>query len=72
MGKKSDTAAPTQGTLHRNPANVFEAWDDFGNPVLPMTCDNDESSDGAPAEDVALNTRLRSVPSLAARLHWRM
>ena len=70
MGKKIN-ATPALGTLHRNPLNVFEAWDDFGNPVLPLTCEDDDQSDGAPAEDIELKNRLRSVPSLAGELNWR-
>ena len=70
------TAKPTQvpGKMHRNPENPFEAFDENGLPVLPLTIDDDAPSHGIRPGgfgNTDPNTGRSIISSLAARLNWK-
>ena len=70
----ANLASPTRAKLTRNPQNPFEAWDEFGVPCLPITCDGNEPSNGiepGPLEIVDPDSGPSLISSLAAQLNWR-
>ena len=74
MPPTANPASPTRAKLTRNPQNHFEAWDEFGVPCLPITCDDDEPSMGiapGPLGIVDPDSGPSLISSLAAQLNWR-
>lgn len=71
------TTAAVSGKLIRNPENPFEAFDEYGEPCLPMTLGDDSPSDGDtsspcgnPPGGVDLHTGKMTAAILAPHLHW--
>jgi hypothetical protein len=64
---------PSHATLYRNPNDPFEAWDEHGLPVLPMTIPNDSPSNGitpGPFGNTDPGTGRSLMSSLATSLNW--
>ncbi len=65
----ADPATPVGGKMHRNPENPFEAFDENGVPVLPLTIDDDAPSHGIRPGGFG-NTDPNTGRSLISNLTW--
>ena len=71
----ADPAIPVRGKIHRNPDNPFEAFDENGLPILPLTIDDDSPSHGIRPGgfgNTDPNTGRSIISSLVARLNWNL
>ncbi len=68
-------ATQVPGKIYRNPENPFEAFDENGVPVLPLTIDDDAPSHGIRPGgfgNTDPNTGRSIISSLVARLNWNL